>query len=592
MPRGSISLPAGVPRVGVPIKTSLILGGWRGELCAMPDQLPRGAEGAAAVTLSFASISWICSAVMIWLTWTHNQRSSYVALIAYITMISTIASIIQQIHDIVLWRDVMTEQYQHRVAEPDNADLQIANGSVGMDLVLFYIQFYCYNVEALLITFWASELVQSIYCLNERPATARILERFNATGKIVALVLPIIFILIVRAPTIHGSVRTLVHIVGIPLIISLGCGSLLVLTILFRYIQTRRKLAPFFPSSLQSSHPGSSKSRNRISWGGAVLGSHGVYDRWLITRFTLSFVLLGFSLTDFAVLICPHGTHCTPLHLETNLTFPIFRVFQATSFLFQRFSAHNMEVDVQSTSPDLSVTRARQTLYLFIPGNTPGVALFIVFGTTTAFRRHMYKTFVPLRWQKQEQHQGMVVTVPPVSTMDMRIYTGDRIGRPTSVHSMRLAAFPSTTPETDAVVSEASQATSPNINPQKEIRVIRSHRRTRSFPGDTRDTIETRVRPANSHMSAPARAREGPIYLERRGDWAGIPPTTPEALIIAPESGYRDAYAHGYSDNSNNGGGYALGPGTYHQNERGRDRASMLIYDPSTGRWKTGNSGT
>ncbi|KAI1636130.1 hypothetical protein F4809DRAFT_408741 [Biscogniauxia mediterranea] len=526
----------------------------------MPDQLPRGAEGAAAVTLSFASISWICSAVMVWLTWTHNQRSSYVALIAYITMISTVASIIQQIHDIVLWRDVMTEQFQHRVAEPDNADLQIANGSVGMDLVLFYIQFYCYNVEALLITFWASELVQSIYSLNERPATARILERFNATGKIVALVLPIIFILIVRAPTIHCSVRTLIHIVGIPLIISLGCGSLLVLTILFRYIQTRRKLAPFFPSSLQSSHPGSSKSRNRISWGGAVLGSHGVYDRWLMTRFTLSFVLLG--------------------------------VFQATSFLFQRFSAHNTEVDVQSTSPDLSVTRARQTLYLFIPGNTPGVALFIVFGTTTAFRRHMYKTFLPRRWQKQEQHQGMVVTVPPVSTMDMRIYTGDRIGRPSLVRSMRPAAFPSTTPETDAVVSEAPQATSPNINPQKEIRVIRSHRRTRSFPGDRRDTIETRVRPANSHMSAPAPTREGPIYLGRRGDWVGIQPTTLEALIIAPESGYRDACAHGYSANSNNGGGYALRPGPYHQNERGRDRASMLIYDPSTGRWKTGNTGT
>ncbi|KAI0594211.1 hypothetical protein F4775DRAFT_455580 [Biscogniauxia sp. FL1348] len=528
----------------------------------MPDQLPRGAEGAAAVTLTFASISWICSAVMIWLTWTHNQRFSYVALVAYITIISTIASIIQQIHDVVLWRDVMTEQFQHRLAEPDNADLQIANGSVGMDLVLFYIQFYCYNVEALLITFWASELVQSIYSLNERPATARILEKFNATGKIVALLLPILFILVVRAPAIHSSVKALVHIVGIPLIISLGCGSLLMLTILFRYIQTRRKLAPLFPSSLQSSHPGSSKSRNRISWGGAALGTHGVYDRWLMTRFTLSFILLG--------------------------------VFQATSFLFQRFSAHNTEVDAQSASPDLSAARARQALFLFIPGNTPGVALFVVFGTTTAFRRHMYKTFVPRRWQKQEQQQGMVVTAPPVSTTDMRIYTGDRIVRPSFVRSMRLATSSSITPAADAMISEASPVTSTNINPQKEVRVIRSHRRTRSFPGDPGDIrgiIDTRVRPANRHMSAPTPTREGLQYVERRSAWAGIPPTTVEASVTAPESGYRDASAYGYSANSNNGGEYAFGLEAYHQNERGCDPASMLIYDPSTGQWRIGNIG-
>ncbi|KAI5920560.1 hypothetical protein F4810DRAFT_411921 [Camillea tinctor] len=523
----------------------------------MPDQLPRGAEGAAAVTLTFAGVSWICSAVMVWLTWTHNQRLSYVALVAYITIISTIASIIQQIHDIVLWRDVMTEQFQHRVADPDNADLQIANGSVGMDLVLFYIQFYCYNVEALLITFWASELVQSIYSLNERPSTARILEKFNATGKGVALVTPIIFILIVRAPIIHNSVERLVHIVGIPLIISLGCGSLLMLTILFRYIQTRRKLAPFFPSSLQSSNQGSSKSRNGITWGARALGSHGVYDRWLMTRFTLSFILLG--------------------------------VFQATSFLFQRFSAHNTEVDIQSATPDLSSHRACQTLYLFIPGNTPGVALFIVFGTTTTFRHHMYKTFVPRRWQRQEPQQDMVVTAPPISTTDIRIYTDDRIVRPSFVRSMRLAESSSITAEAGRAIHEASPGPTTNTSSQNESRIEISPRRTKSFPGDRRYIIDTRVRSPDSHMSVPNPAKES-VDLERGGHWAGLPPTTLEDLAAASYAGYRDRYLYG--SDSNNEGRYTLEPRSYHRNERGCDPASILIYDPSTGQWRTGSNST
>lgn len=51
--------------------------------------------------------------------------------------------------------------------------------------------------------------------------------------------------------------------------------------------------------------------------------------------------------------------------------------------------------------PDFSAPRARKAFLLFIPGNLPGIGLFIVFGTTAAFRKYMHeKFFVFIGWTK------------------------------------------------------------------------------------------------------------------------------------------------------------------------------------------------
>lgn len=52
----------------------------------------------------------------------------------------TVASIIQQIHTIVLWRDIKTSQHENIVANVGNPELNITGASTGLDLVLFYIR--------------------------------------------------------------------------------------------------------------------------------------------------------------------------------------------------------------------------------------------------------------------------------------------------------------------------------------------------------------------------------------------------------------------------------------------------------------------
>lgn len=61
-------------------------------------------------------------------------------LMAASTGISTIASTIQQIHDVTFYEDIMREQFIRKTDFYNNPELAIANGSYGMDLVLYYIR--------------------------------------------------------------------------------------------------------------------------------------------------------------------------------------------------------------------------------------------------------------------------------------------------------------------------------------------------------------------------------------------------------------------------------------------------------------------
>lgn len=342
----------------------------------MVSQLPEGSEGVAAASVIFACISVLCSSMVIWLTAVHNESRSYVALLAYFTLISTTASLIQQIHVIAFYRDIEVQQYEARVKDPFSPDARVANGSTGMDLILYYIQFYCYQTMSLLILWWASELAQSVYGLLHKGTTRRILRKVNAAGKITAIVIPLIIILLLRAPPVQKDPLVFTVITDIPLGLAMGLGSILMLVILGRYIYSRRKLLRFDAGQGASTDPESQTSSSnagsrysRYSRATKPKRNRVIYDRWIMTRFTAAFFFL-----------------C---------------IFQATATLFQQLSIGNFDARLGIPGPDFSVEKARKSLLLFIPGNLPGIALFLVFGTTTAFRRYMRERYsATIKWIK------------------------------------------------------------------------------------------------------------------------------------------------------------------------------------------------
>ncbi|KAK7911529.1 hypothetical protein PG985_014010 [Apiospora marii] len=341
----------------------------------MTGQLPHGAEGPAALSLIFAFASLACSATLIWLASSHNARFPYIACLAICTLISTVFSIIQQIHVVGWYRDVTIQQFEAKQANPTSPDNAIANGSTGMDLVFFYIQFYCYNVESMFVLFWAAELGQSVYGLTQKYHWVNKLRYFNYVAKAISVLLPLLFVSLLRAPAVQNNTSAFIALANLPLWLCIGLGGIIMLAILGRYIYTQRVLLRFDPGRSASADPYSTprSGRTRIF---SRLWCKYIYDRWLMTRFFIAFVRLA--------------------------------IFQVTVTVFQQFATSGTKgisnklaaAWTPADAPDLSVEHARRAMYLFIPGNTPGVALMLIFGTTVTFRHHMYKAFVPKRFQK------------------------------------------------------------------------------------------------------------------------------------------------------------------------------------------------
>ncbi|KAK8040001.1 hypothetical protein PG993_008412 [Apiospora rasikravindrae] len=341
------------------------------------NQLPAGAEGAAAFSLIYATISWTCSALFIMVARVYREGLSYLSILAFFTLFSTTASIIQQAHDITWYRDVMIAQFEHKKDNPDSPENAIANGSIGLDLVLYYLQYYSYSVEAMLVMFWAGELAQTVYGLSAKRRLRPLLRRINTVGKWVSIMFPMVTILLLRLPTLQAYFLVFILVADLPLMISLAIGSGTVIAILARYINSRKSITNWTPQqgTGNTSQSGATVNNSTISSSqGKTPTRQGLYDRWLMVRFTCAFAVLA--------------------------------VFEVTNTLFQVQSVLNTKKDAASVVPDLSVERARSTFYLFIPGNTPGIFVFLVFGTTTGCRKAMYNIFVPQRCRAKEGSRG------------------------------------------------------------------------------------------------------------------------------------------------------------------------------------------
>ena len=101
----------------------------------LPEVIP-----VAAGVLAFSIVCLLFSILLIWLVWVHRERTSYVAMLGYFTCLSTFASILQQIHTIVDWRDIKIEQYNTAVAKQGSIVVAVAGPSTGLDLGLFFVR--------------------------------------------------------------------------------------------------------------------------------------------------------------------------------------------------------------------------------------------------------------------------------------------------------------------------------------------------------------------------------------------------------------------------------------------------------------------
>ncbi|KZL70222.1 glycoside hydrolase [Colletotrichum tofieldiae] len=335
----------------------------------MAIQLPQEELGTSIGVLVYSLLCLACSVLMAWLVYAHHEGLSYVALVSYFTGLSTAASVAQQTHTLVRWRDIKLEQFQHSNANVGNPELAIAGQSTGLDLALFYIQFYSYNVEAALTFFWAVALTQSIFQLEP---VKSLRKRINYIAKATAVLLPALLIGILRLKSVQKhTVPFLILADGIMGFCLSGSGVLLIV-ILVKYIHTRRNLLSWNVQYGQRSN--STKSSDTL-----VFDSNNgkrrqtIYDRWLVVRFSIAFVALA--------------------------------IFQFVTIMFQVSSARQNSRDSLSNSPDLSTERLHLDLLLFIPGVSASLLTFVVFGTTKTFRDYLADKLIPQKLRDRNRRE-------------------------------------------------------------------------------------------------------------------------------------------------------------------------------------------
>ncbi|KAI0012794.1 hypothetical protein F4779DRAFT_566871 [Xylariaceae sp. FL0662B] len=341
----------------------------------MVAQVPKGAVGIAIGVEIYTLFCAFCNCLMIWLVWIHHGRTSYVALLSYFTLLSTMASFGQQLHTVARWRGIKIEQYQHALATVGDREAAITGQSVGVDLVLFYIQYYAYNVEALLSFLWACALTQTIYGYTDVDVFRRLRRLSQTIIKIVAVLLPAILLSLLRIDTVRQSPVAVLMLADVCIFVSLSLGGILLLAILGKYIHTRRKLLSWHVN--YGNDASTSRRTERLDSFATATTSEdkqakgSIYDRWLLVRFSIAFVVIG----------------C----YEAVLT-----VFQISQM------ARSGTTAAVGDAANLSLSRARSDFLQFMVGVSASLLVFVVFGTTRPFRQTVREAMVPRCFRREK----------------------------------------------------------------------------------------------------------------------------------------------------------------------------------------------
>lgn len=169
----------------------------------------------------------------------------------------------------------------------------------------------------MLVMFWAAELCQLTYQVGERRTIRVMFRKLHTAGKLISWLLPLMTILMLRIPSLKESFLAFILIADLPcqsfrqrmfvtletlrltlraVMISLAIGSGLMIAVLIRYVRTRQKFTQWAPpdwNSGSTSQGGTVATGSQDSSHRNLSGRRGLYDRWLMVRFTIAFVSLA-----------------------------------------------------------------------------------------------------------------------------------------------------------------------------------------------------------------------------------------------------------------------------------------------------------
>ncbi|KAH8821638.1 hypothetical protein F5884DRAFT_850857 [Xylogone sp. PMI_703] len=321
--------------------------------------LPSGALWAIVIVLLYSIVCLVLCTLLVCLLWSYGEKWSYVTLIAVFTTFSTLTSIIEQLHYAIAFRNIKQAEYENALRSLQTTTYGYNDSPQKVDIVLFWIQFYCYDVMALNILFWSVSLFCSSWEIRGAwLGSSR--DKANTSAKIFSVLFPAIVIGVANSAPVFKSPGLFLFFRDITVLVSLFGGSILLILILYKYILTRRLLARNIKRSRWWDPTVPKKGNNRDAVTNGTTRSSGlssaqiqIYDRALVTRFTIGFLVL--AAFNVVIIILPF------FDLKSN----------------RRLA--------RMAGPDFSLSRTIADIFLFLPGVTASLAIFLVFGTAKSW---------------------------------------------------------------------------------------------------------------------------------------------------------------------------------------------------------------
>ncbi|CAL3967470.1 unnamed protein product [Diplocarpon coronariae] len=328
--------------------------------------IPSRALGASVAVLLYSSGCLALSTLLTCLLVNFGEAWSYVTIISGFTSLSTFASIVEQIHYAVAWVTIKEAQYEKAVESQYRQGLQFRRAALQLDSVLFFIQFYSYNVMSLSVLFWTVALFTGSWGIRSN-WLGDWHSRASPVSKVFSILFPGLIIGLMQIESLQREALPFIVMTYFSMFTSLSIGSILLILILYKYMKTRRLVAGHSHQRGRWWASEKSNSRSGIdshATGPADSGVTGVnsivrksiYDRALIIRFTIGFVVIS--------------------------------IFELAIIVFTLFQSGNNAAIAYSGKPDFSISNAIHDIVFFIPGVTASLAAFLVFGTTKSWRQY------------------------------------------------------------------------------------------------------------------------------------------------------------------------------------------------------------
>ncbi|CZT44969.1 uncharacterized protein RSE6_05232 [Rhynchosporium secalis] len=334
----------------------------------MSRRVPQEAVAVYIVVLFYSTMCLTLSTLLTSLLIQFGEAWSYVTIVSGFTCISTLASVGQQIHYAVSWEIIKIAQFEKAVESQLRKGTSIGGGAQIVDQWLFFIQFYCYNVMSLSVFFWSVALFIGAWGIRSA-WLGDWYDRIAPISKIFAVVFPAAVIGIMQIEALQRITELFILVTYVSIFTSLSLGSILLVLILYKYMKTRRLVAG--PAARRGRWWASNGSKSRsnddsgyaagtvetgVSSGGGPNTRRSIYDRALVTRFSIGFVVLA--------------------------------VFEIVIIISSLFTSRSNAALAASGKPDFSIRSAITDITLFLPGATASLVSFLVFGTTKSWRQY------------------------------------------------------------------------------------------------------------------------------------------------------------------------------------------------------------